>query len=234
MLPSRQLVAPACCCITSPRPLIVLPSRCLVAPDGCCIASRRPLVAPPSRQLVAPACCRIASPCPLVAPHVTLLSSRFAGWLLRCLSTRRPLVVSLSRCSASCCLVAPAGCRAIIFCHPLVAPPSRPLIMLAGCCVACSCAALSSSRCSPSPTPLNAVERCCRHRTPPPPPPLNAISIFHRCHSCRPLPPSNTNAHLHPLPLSNADPCRRHPPPLMSISIVASSSPIHSPHCRRG
>ena len=51
-------------------------------------------------------------------------SSRRAGWLLRRLSMLRPLVVLLSRCAASCCLLAPAGCRIIISCRPLVAPPS--------------------------------------------------------------------------------------------------------------
>ena len=131
--PSRRLVAPAGCCIASHHPLIALPSRRLDAPAGCRIASRRPLIAPPSRQLVAPACCRIASPCPLVAPRATLSSSRRAGWLLCRLLMHRPLVVSLSRRAASCFLVAPAGCRAIISRRPLVAPPSRPLIVLAGC-----------------------------------------------------------------------------------------------------
>ena len=99
-------------------------------------------------------------------------SSRRAGWLLRHLSTRCPLVVSPSRCAASRCLNASAGCRIVTSCCPLVVPISRPIIMLAGCCVASHCAALSSSRRSPLPTPLNAVERCCHHRTPPPPPPL--------------------------------------------------------------
>jgi len=150
--PSRQLVTPACCCIASPYPLIALPSHRLVPPAGCRIASRHPLVAPHSCQLVAPACCRIASPHPLVAI-----------WLLRRLSMRRPLVLSLSRRFASRCLVVPAGCCAIISCCPLVAPPSRPLIMLAGCCVACPCTAFSSSCRSPSPTPSNTIERCCRH-----------------------------------------------------------------------
>jgi len=96
--PSSQLVAIACCCITSPHPLIALPFRRLVPPAGCRIASCHPLVAPPSCQLVAPACCRIASPRPLVAPRAALSSSRRAVWLLRRLSMRRPLVVS------SCCL----------------------------------------------------------------------------------------------------------------------------------
>ena len=199
--PSFRLVAPAGCCIASCRPLSALPSCRLAAQVGCGIASRRPLVAPPSRQLVAPACCRIASPRPLVAPRAALSSSRRASWLLRRLSTRRPLVVSSSLCTASRCLIAPAGCCFIISCPPLVAPPSRPLIVLAGCCVVCPCAALSSSRCSLSPTPSNAVEPCCHHRTPPPLPPLNAVSIVHHCHSCCPSPSSNPNAHLCPSPL---------------------------------
>jgi hypothetical protein len=74
--------------------------------------------------------------------------------------------------AASRCLIASAGCRIVTSCRPLIVPPSRPLIVPAGCCVASHCAALSSSRHSPLPTPLNAVERCCRHRTPPLPPPL--------------------------------------------------------------
>ena len=177
--PSRCLVAPAGCHIASCRPLIALPSHRLVAPAGCCIASHHPLIAPPSCQLVVPACCHITSPCPLVALHAALSFSRRAGWLLRRLSTHHPLVVSLSHRAASCCLVVPAGCCTIISCHPLVAPPSHTLVVLAGCCVACPCAVLLSSRRSPSPTPSDSVERCCRHPTPPPLPPLNAVSIFH-------------------------------------------------------
>ena len=146
------------CCIASCRPLIALPSLCLIAPAGCRIASRRPLVAPPSRQLVAPACCRIASPRPLVVPRATLSSSRHDGWLLRCLSTR----------------------------HPLVVLPSRRL----------------------------------------------AVSLSRRASSRCLVPPSNANVQLRPSQLSNADARRCHPPPLMSISIVVSSSPIRSPHRR--
>ena len=149
--PSCQLVMPACCYIASPGPLIALPSRCLVMPAGCCIASCRHLVAPPSRQLVAPACCRIASPHPLIAPCATLSSSLRAGWLLRRLSTRRPLVV-LSSCRLVvpplvvllCQLVVASSSLVILLLHrPLIlslcwlvvalhvlAPPSRPLIVV--------------------------------------------------------------------------------------------------------
>jgi len=143
--------------------LIALPSHRLVAPAGCHIASRRPLVAPPSCQLVAPACCRITSPHPLVAPHTTLSFSRCVSWLLHCLLMCRPLVVSLSHCATSHCLIDPAGCCVIIFHRPLILPPSRPLIMLTGCCIACPCAARLSSRRGPLPTPSNAVKCCCRH-----------------------------------------------------------------------
>ena len=178
--PSCRLIAPAGCCIDSCHPLIALPSHRLVAPAGCRIASRRPLIVPPSCQLVTPACCRccITSPHPLFVTRAALLSSRCASWLLRHLSTRHPLVVLPSHRAASSCHVAPAGCCAIISCHPLVAPPSRSLIVLAGCC------------------PSNTVEHCCRHGTPPPPPPMNTASIVNRYHSCHPSPPSNANAHI--------------------------------------
>ncbi len=132
----------------------------------------------------------------------------------------RCLVVLLSCHAASCCLIVPAGCCTIIFWFPLFVPPSCPLI---GCCVASPCAALSSSRRSLSPMPSNAVERCCCHQIPLPPPPLNAVSIVHRCHSCRPLPSSKT-------PTPTFVHHRHQRLALMSISIIASSLPIHSPH----
>ena len=167
--PSCHLVVPAGCPITSRHPLIALPSHRRVTPAGCRIAFCRPLIVPSSCQLVAPACCRIASPRPLVAPRATLLSSRRASWLLRRLLMRCPHILLSSNRSTSCCLVAPAGCRPIISRRPLVTPSSRPLIVLAGCCVACPCTALSFSHHSPSPMPSNTVECCCRHGTPPPP-----------------------------------------------------------------
>ena len=133
--PSPSLVVSAGCRIASCRPLIVPPFPLLVAPAGCHIASCCPIIAPPSRQLIALACCRVTSPYPLVAPRVTLSSSGCASWSLRHLSTHRPLVILSYLCATSRCLVTPAGCLAIISCCPLVAPPSHPLIVLAGCCV---------------------------------------------------------------------------------------------------
>ena len=78
-----------------PCPLVVRP---LVVPAGCCVASQRTalsssrrLATSPSRYLVAPAgCCIIISRCHLVVPPSCLLSSHHAGWLLCCLSLRRP------------------------------------------------------------------------------------------------------------------------------------------------
>ncbi len=73
----------------------------------------------------------VTSPIVILSLHCPLVHS---------LSTCHPLIVSSSCCAASRCLVAPAGCGIIISHHPLVAPPSPLLIMLAGCCVASPCA----------------------------------------------------------------------------------------------
>ena len=143
----RQLVVALPLLVLSLRPMP--PSHSLVAPAGCCVASR-------GAALLLSRCLVVSSPRRLVV------------------SSYHRLIVSPSRRAASRCLVAPAGCRTItiISCHPQVAPPSRPLIVLAGCCIACPCATLASSCRSPSLTPSNAMECCCLHRTPPPPPPL--------------------------------------------------------------
>jgi len=247
--PCHQVVAQPLVVLSVCRPLVNLLRQLVVASPlfilslRCpCVVLLRQLVVPlplavlslshPLVKLVEPACCRIASPRPLVVPRAALSSSRRAGWLLHCLLMCHPLVTLSSCCAASRSLVAPAGCRAIISCHPLVAPHSRPLIVLAGFCVACPCTALSSSHCSPLLMPSKAIKCCCCHQTPPPPPPLNAVSIVHRCYSCRPSSPSNANTHRRPLPLSNADSRHCRLPQLMSIFIIVLSSPICSPHCR--
>jgi hypothetical protein len=101
------------------------------------------MLSSPSRQLVAPACCRIASPRPLVVPRAALSTPLCAGWLLRRLSTRRPLVVSLSRHAASQLVVVPSSLVVLSLHRPLVlslcwlvvalhvlAPPSCPLVVV--------------------------------------------------------------------------------------------------------
>ena len=178
-------------------------------------ASCHRLIFPSSCQLIAPACCCITSLRPLAAPRVALSSYRCTGWLLHRLSMHCPLIVSSSRRAASCCLVLPAGCRAIISRHPLVALPSCPLIVLAGRCVASHCTTLLSSHCSPSPMPSNAVERSAtieRHLYRPPVPQLPSIVTVKRKH-----PPSSIVA----LPLDA----------LPSCCLVVSSC-RHSLSCR--
>jgi hypothetical protein len=114
---SRQLVVTSPLAVLSLRcPLAVLSRQLVVTLPLAVLSLRHPLVNS-LRQL--------ASPRALVALRAALLSSRHAGWLLRPFSTRRPLVVLLSCHTASRCLVAPAGCCAIISRRPLVAPPSR-------------------------------------------------------------------------------------------------------------
>ena len=108
--PSCPLVMPVCCCIASSCPLslrcpLVLVS--LVAPAGCCVASQRATLSL-SRCLVVSSSCRDA----LSSSHhaswllhhlssssrcAALLSFHCAGWLLRCLFLRRPLVLWLCR-----------------------------------------------------------------------------------------------------------------------------------------
>jgi hypothetical protein len=146
--PSRQLVAPACCCIASPRPLIALllivlsrqlvdalplailllrhpfinSSRQLVVASLLLVLSLRP--APPSHPLIAPAGCCIAS------QRTTLSSS--------CHLVVPPLVDSLHQL-----VVAPSSLvilslhRPLVFSScwlvvalPVLAPPSRPLVIV--------------------------------------------------------------------------------------------------------
>ncbi len=61
--------------LSSHRPITALPSPCLIAPAGCCLVSHRTTLLLSS--------CRAA-----------LLSS-CSGWLLRCLPSRRPLILLL-------------------------------------------------------------------------------------------------------------------------------------------
>jgi hypothetical protein len=97
MPPSHSLVTPAGCCVAS-RGAALLLSCCLVVSSPRClvVSSYHRLIVLPSRRaasrcLIAPAGCRtIISYCPQVAPPSRPL---IAGWLLRCLSLRRPLVL---------------------------------------------------------------------------------------------------------------------------------------------
>jgi hypothetical protein len=108
---SPLVVPPSCCPLT-------LPHSCCLAPAGCCVASCRaalssshraaflsshhPLTALPSCCLIAPAGCCVAS-ChtALLSSHCAALLSSCSGWLLRCFSLRRPLVLSSSsHCAA--------------------------------------------------------------------------------------------------------------------------------------
>ncbi len=96
------------------RPLIVLSLHrsCCLAPASCCIAS----------------CCAALSLCrPLVLSlsfHCAALSlSHLTGWLLRCLLSRRPLVVLLLLRSF-------VILRRLVVASPLVTPPSSPLVVL--------------------------------------------------------------------------------------------------------
>jgi len=114
-LPSSRLVMPAGCHIFSCRPLIASPSCHLVVPAGCCIASRHPLVAPPS-------CRQLAVASILLVPCCTaLLSSRCAGWLLCCLSMRRPFCLVV--------LVVPPSPHLVVSSYPPLVVSSCQLVV---------------------------------------------------------------------------------------------------------
>ena len=166
---------------------------------GCCIASCRPRIVPPSHRLVVPA--GVALPLAVLSlrcPLFVLLRQLVAALPLAVLSLRHPLVNSSRQLVVASPLLVLSLCPA---------PPSPPLVMTAGCCVASQHVTLSLS---------------CRL----------AVSLSRRASSRCLVPPSNANVQLRPSQLSNADARRCHPPPLMSISIVVSSSPIRSPHRR--
>ncbi len=151
---SRQLVVTLPLAVLSLRHPLVNSWRQLFVASPLHILSLRPT--PPSRPLVAP------------APTGCCVAFRRAALSLSCRLVVPPLVVSSHQ------LVVVSSYLVVLSLHRTLIP----LIVLAGCCVACPCAALSSSWLSPSPMPSNAIKCCCRHRTPPPPPPLNAICIF--------------------------------------------------------
>jgi hypothetical protein len=150
--PSRQLVAPACCHIASPCPLVV--SRTALLSSCCaswllrCLSTHCPLVVLLSCCLVVLlSCCLVVS-----LSHCLVVS------LSRCLvvSLSHCLVVLLSRClvvSLSHCLVMPplvvSLCQlvvapssfgflslhrplvlSLVVALPLLAPPSRPLVVV--------------------------------------------------------------------------------------------------------
>jgi hypothetical protein len=106
----------------SHRPLIVLSlcHSCHLALAGCCIASRcaallscRPLV------LSSSSCC------------AALLLSHLTGWLLRRLSSHRPLVVlSLRRSFVVLRWLVVALTLITLPSRPRIVPPSRPLVIL--------------------------------------------------------------------------------------------------------
>ncbi len=115
VLPSCCLISPAGCCVASrctalsssshsaalvvlrrlvvASPLVVLPSR-----RAALSSSPRPLTALPSHCLISSAGCHVASSHAALSlsSYSFALSLSCAGWLLRRLSSRRPLVLLLS------------------------------------------------------------------------------------------------------------------------------------------
>ena len=164
----------------------------------CCsfIASCRPLVAPPSRPLVAPACCCIASPCPLVALH-----SRppfHAGWLLRpflacrplVISSRHPLVISSRQLIVASRLVILSlhhplvllSRRLVVALPPLLALPSRPLVVPAIIALPLPSLTIDVERRQTLTPPSNATATTAieRHLYHPPLPQLPFIAVKHQ------------------------------------------------------
>jgi hypothetical protein len=142
------------CRLSSRRPGVLLSCQLVVASPLVVLSLRCPLVVL-LRQLS-----HCLSPSSLCA---TLSSTRRASLLTHRLSLssrcapRRPLVLSLRWLVVALPLDTPLSCRLVFLsCRLLLShraswlsrhhllPPSRPLIVLAGCCVACPCSALSS------------------------------------------------------------------------------------------
>ena len=88
-LPSRRLIAQAGCCLTSCH-TAVSSSRYTALSSSC-----HPLTVPPSRLLIARSGCCIGLVLSSSSHCAALLLSNRAGWLLCCLSLRRPFVLSL-------------------------------------------------------------------------------------------------------------------------------------------
>ena len=108
--PSHPLIAPACCCIASIRPLVAPHSRppfragwlmcCLSTPCPLVILSRRPLIVS-SRQLIVALCLFV-----LLLPHtLVLLSCQLVVALPLLAPPSHPLVVLAIFASPSPCLV---------------------------------------------------------------------------------------------------------------------------------
>jgi hypothetical protein len=162
-LPSCCLIALAGCCIASCRTALLLsftvPPSCHLAPAGCCVASRHttlssshcaslssfhhPITAPPSCCLISPAGCCVASHCTafLLSSCSAALSLSCSGWLLRQLSSRRPLTLTLCHplilsLSYHCADLLLSHCtgwllhRLLLHCPLVVLSPRRPLVIL--------------------------------------------------------------------------------------------------------
>jgi len=151
----RPLVTSSCqLVVTSPlvvlslcHPLVILSRELVVTLPLAVFSLHHPLVLS-LRQLVVASLLLV-----LLLRHPHVLSSRRLVLVspldppptrrLVVLSSRH-LVISSSRHAALYCIITSAGCR-IISHHSLIVPPSCPLIMPAGCCVASPCTPLSSS-----------------------------------------------------------------------------------------
>ena len=165
-----HLVVPAGCRIATCRPLIAPPScplvyQLVVALPLTVLSLHCPLVIL-SCQLVVALPLAVLSLChPLVNSSCQLVvASSLLVLLLHPNPPSRPLITPSGCCVASRHTTLLSACHLIVPPHfvslrqlivtpsslVVVAPPSRrPLIVLAGCCIACPWAALSSSRHSP-------------------------------------------------------------------------------------
>jgi hypothetical protein len=90
----RHHCLPSCCAalLSSHRPITALPTRRLIAPAGCCVPSHRTALSSSS--------------------HCAALSSSCSGWLLHCLPSHHPLILS--------------SCLPLILSSPLSCPHLQP------------------------------------------------------------------------------------------------------------